>query len=83
MRVKKKKILVTGAAGFIGSHIIGSLSNINKDIEIIASSRNKDKAARCDWYNKIEYIPLNINHRRSNLYEYFGKPDGIIHLSWL
>jgi CDP-glucose 4,6-dehydratase len=82
MRVKKKKILVTGATGFIGSHIIGSLLNINKDIEIIASSRNKDKAARCDWYNKIEYIPLNINRRSSNLYEYFGKPDGIIHLSW-
>lgn len=75
------KILVTGATGFIGSKLIESL--IRFDHEIIATSRNESKAITKAWFSNVTYIQFNIEgHTDINLFEYFQKPDIIIHLSW-
>ncbi|MEA3386967.1 MAG: NAD(P)-dependent oxidoreductase [Patescibacteria group bacterium] len=77
------KILVTGATGFIGNHLINDLLK-NKSIEIIATSRNIDKAKKFDWFDKVNYIPYDLNDfdKDNNLYELFTKPDKVIHLAW-
>lgn len=76
------KILVTGATGFIGNHLIDELLK-NASYEIIATSRHLDKAQKFNWFDKIKYIPYDLESSRDeNLYELFNKPDKVIHLAW-
>lgn len=76
------KILITGATGFIGNHLINELLK-NETYQIIATSRNIDKAKKFKWFDKVNYIPYNLNnYEGDNLYELFDKPDKVIHLAW-
>ena len=76
------KVLVTGATGFIGSHLIRELLK-NKSNQIVATSRSIDKAKKSDWFSKVEYIEYDFNEGTGeNLYDFFGKPDQLIHLAW-
>lgn len=76
------KILVTGATGFIGNHIINELLQYS-DFQIIATSRNFEKARNFKWFSKVNYVPYDLNiTEKENLFEYFNKPDRVIHLAW-
>ena len=77
------KFLVTGATGFIGSHLINELLK-DQTNQVVATSRDINKAKKCEWYEKVTYIEYNINSNNIdiNLYELFEKPDYLIHLSW-
>lgn len=76
------KILVTGATGFIGNHLIRELLK-SKSNQIVATSRSIDKARKSDWFSKVEYIEYNFNDGSGkDLFKFFGKPDQLIHLAW-
>ena len=74
---------MTGATGFIGNHLINELLKDEKN-QVIATSRDIEKAKKCEWYTKVRYIDYDINSNdiSMNLYEFFEKPDFLIHLSW-
>ncbi len=74
------KILVTGATGFIGNHVIQTLLRLNHDI--IATSRNVDKARQFSWFDKVTYIPADLNENRENYFHFFKEPEIAIHLTW-
>lgn len=74
------KVLVTGATGFVGNHVILELLKSNN--EVIATSRNKDKAKQYSWFCKVNYIPYNINQKQENVFDLFSQPDCVIHLAW-
>lgn len=69
------KILVTGANGFMGHGIIRELSGSGH--EIITSD-----------FTEFTYDYKNVTSKAGNLfeidnpYEYFGKPDILLHLAW-
>ncbi|WP_373034669.1 NAD-dependent epimerase/dehydratase family protein [Sulfurimonas sp.] len=76
------KILVTGATGFIGNYVIKELLK-HDNLNIVATSRNINKAMECSWFNNVQYIQYDLNKNSDeNLYEFFGKPDAAIHLGW-
>lgn len=76
------KILVTGATGFIGSNVINALLDFG---HIIVATGVEDKAimqSRFSWISKVSYIQKDLNVEEDNFFDFFGKPDLLIHLSW-
>ena len=70
-----KKILVTGAAGYIGKHVVQEL--VHKGYEVIASDYVKGDDA-----DKVTWITIPIFDVTSDLFEQLGSPDVLIHLAW-
>lgn len=75
----KKNVLVTGANGYVGSHIISELSKYKKDINIIGVDFNNSNIKE-----NIEFISYNIleNANNPNLYQKLNCPDILLHLAW-
>jgi nucleoside-diphosphate-sugar epimerase len=76
------KILVTGATGFIGNHVISEL--VEKGHQVIASGTNRIKASSYKWFPQVDFREFTFDaiYDNVNLFEYFGKPDILIHLAW-
>lgn len=76
------KFLVTGATGFVGNHVIRRLLTLGQ--EVVATARSRDKAIKFEWYNQVLFIPYEIEISGSikSVYDYFGRPDKLIHLAW-
>lgn len=77
-----KKVLVTGATGFIGNYVIGEL--LRKGLQVIATSTSVEKARTKEWYHRVSFIPFNLKEAPlvDNLFDFFGQPDKLIHLAW-
>ena len=76
-----KKILVTGATGFIGHYVIGQL--LDRNCQVIATATSSGKAADQPWFPKVTFIPFRIGDQHPGyLYDYFQRPDAMIHLAW-
>ncbi|GAB3709131.1 NAD-dependent epimerase/dehydratase family protein [Spirosoma flavus] len=76
-------VLVTGATGFIGQHIIEQLLAI-EGVRIIATARTEPSTERANWLPKVQFIPFDIaaDSTDIDLFTHFGKPDVVIHLAW-
>lgn len=72
---KMTKIVITGASGYIGQHVVDKA--IEKGYDVVA----------CDIVNsgmnpKAVFSNLNIFSGEKNIYEQLGSPDVCIHLAW-
>lgn len=75
------RVLVTGATGFIGYHVINRL--LERNVEVIASSTSAEKAKSKSWFSKVKFVEHSLEEQsNSNLFEKFEKPDVLIHLAW-
>ena len=75
------KVLVTGASGFIGGHVIREL--LRREHEVVATSTSQQSAASKSWFGQVAFIPYSLEESgEKNLFEFFGRPDVLIHLAW-
>ncbi|CAM8377487.1 NAD-dependent epimerase/dehydratase family protein [Candidatus Methylopumilus planktonicus] len=75
------KILVTGATGFIGQHVIRCLLK-RTDLEIIGTTRDLNKAKKIDFYEKIKFIEIDLSMENRTVFHQLDSPDILIHLAW-
>src|SRR5205823_14133102 len=77
-----KKVLVTGATGFIGNYVVQEL--LKYDCKVIVTSSNEQKARQFPWFKKVNYISFDLAKfdRSVNYFLFFDKPDLVIHLAW-
>lgn len=70
-----KRILVTGAGGYIGRHIVSSLLDMGADV--IAVDFNIDKIDE-----RADRRIVDIFSGDEDLYEKLGKPEVCLHMAW-
>lgn len=77
-----EKVLVTGATGFIGNHVVQTL--VDRGQQVVVTSRDSEKAQSFRWYDRVVYKAADINacDDEVNYYNYFDQPDTVIHLAW-
>lgn len=75
------KILVTGATGFVGRHVINEL--LKYDHAITAAVKNKNSATHLHE-NKIRIVEVDLDNLQpgKNYFLESGEPDVLIHLAW-
>lgn len=77
------KVLVTGASGFIGKHVVNALLTI-EGVKVIVSSSSDDNL-KIFKDKAVETIPFDYYHQHFDsvdLCKIFGAPDKMIHLAW-
>jgi dTDP-6-deoxy-L-talose 4-dehydrogenase (NAD+) len=73
------KVLVTGASGFIGRHVVTRL--LARGHEVTAVARDSAKARTLPWFEAVRFLPSDI-HQESFGVETFGPQDVAVHLAW-
>ena len=70
------KVLVTGANGYIGRHVVKAL--LDKGCDVTACDLHTD-----DVDNRAKKVDFNLfNLQEGNLFEKFEKPDVCLHMAW-
>lgn len=77
-----KKILVTGATGFIGNYVVKAL--LQQNHQVITTSSSIDKVAALNWPPSVKYYAFDFNSFNENInyFRFFNEPDIVIHLAW-
>lgn len=74
-----KKVVVTGANGYIGTHVTEELLRHPEKFTVVATDRSSDALSY-----SVQFVPLDIiaNARQEDLFACLGCPDICIHLAW-
>ena len=70
-----KRVLVTGANGYIGTHVINEL--LKRGLDVVACDCKFDNLPE-----NVEKLSIDIFAPDSDVYNLAGKPDTVIHLAW-
>ena len=74
------KVLVTGATGFVGRHLVAAL--LARCCEVRAVARNAEKAQGMPWINHVEFVAADIHAADLNVVALTEGIDALAHLAW-
>jgi len=76
------RILVTGATGFVGRHLLKELLTTNH--EIIVTTSNEEKIKNFNFYSKVSVVVIDLNNidTSKNYFDYLKRPNLVLHLAW-
>ncbi len=74
----KKKVIVTGASGFIGHHLVPLL--LRENLDVIALGRDIEKLKSFEWSNDVECIQFDFH--KDSLNGELASGCSLIHLGW-
>ena len=74
------KVLVTGAGGYIGRHVVTAL--LNRRADVVAIERPGRRSERAPIDPRASLVELDIFEQREQLLELVGDCDVVVHLAW-
>jgi len=74
------KVLVTGATGFVGRHVVDRL--LARGHDVIAVGRDIKRAGEMPWIDRVKFIQCDLHEDYRQLLEPNNLPDALIHLAW-
>lgn len=74
------KVLVTGATGFVGRHLVAAL--LARGCEVRAVARNAEPAANLPWINAVEFVAADIQAPDLDIAALTAGMDALAHLAW-
>ncbi|WP_199183413.1 NAD(P)-dependent oxidoreductase [Cryobacterium sp. Y82] len=74
-----KKILVTGAAGYIGRHVVKRLCDMGAEVTAVVRQRS-GQSLKID--SRAELVEQDIFKIEGDPFALFGSPDVCLHLAW-
>jgi len=74
------KILVTGAAGFLGRHVVESL--LSRGHQVTAVDCDEVRARNMPWFNRCQFILRDIYRYLEDPRQQFGDAEAVVHLAW-
>ena len=73
-------VLVTGATGFVGRHLVSAL--LAKGLKVRAVSRNVEAARALPWFADVEFVAADIHAADFDVETLARGMDAIAHLAW-
>ena len=74
------KVMVTGASGFVGQHVVVEL--LRRGHVVTAVGRHETKASNFAWFDHVRFIESDIHCPIINPFETLGRPEVVMHLAW-
>ena len=74
------KVMVTGATGFVGRHVVSQL--LARGHSVIAVARDTKNASAMDWPESVKFISCDLHENFQPLFQVESIPDAIVHLAW-
>ena len=74
------KVLVTGATGFVGRHLVAAL--LARGCEVRAVARNAETAQGMPWINDVEFVSADIHAAELDVVALTDGVDALAHLAW-
>jgi nucleoside-diphosphate-sugar epimerase len=79
-KISSMKVLVTGATGFIGQHVIPLL--LAQGYKVTAVARDEIRARGFAWFNRVRFIACDVHQLPGGLLKLFRNQDAVVHLAW-
>ena len=74
------KIIVTGATGFVGRHVVNQL--LNEGYEVLVIARSTDRARAFSWFQSVQCISCDLHKNFQPVVNLAKDVDAIVHLAW-
>lgn len=74
------KIVVTGATGFVGRHLVPEL--LARGHSVLAVARNMERGRSMPWFEQVEFISMDLHDPSLEPKKTLGVPDVLVHLAW-
>jgi len=74
------RVMVTGATGFVGRHVVDAL--LANEHSVVAVARDVNKAQALSWFKRVELIQCDIHADFSALLRAETLPNALVHLAW-
>lgn len=74
------RVMVTGATGFVGRHVVNAL--LARGHSVVAIARDVKRARELPWIDRVEFIRCDLHESFEPLLRPDCLPEAIVHLAW-